>query len=508
MSNCDNNNNNHNLFFTKTHGSAFLTTANAIMSDGEGAVDLAASRVEADWVVNFKGYGFKHEIMLRQIPQYIICREQSATNLSTYVKKQLRQNTIDASSRPTMDLNNEEKKVKVTQSGMHRRLWVGLYHVDEDDITNVDYHKEKVICGKGKAADATTCSEVEIDNPPLKVIAVVTPTAVNFYALVARSGNFCTPYKIKNDDCFFFAEYRDQSTTVPLRTASWATKIRLSGTEQNIVAQQLELTRKGRLTKIIDTSKPVGYQDADYINTLYLEMAALAVSKDPKRLERIERMLDIDKSEITLQPANHLLRAFVTYGLKFDQQDAHDLAKAHSIWGRVEINADMLYQVRGAMRLSEFSLDTQYARQFIITVNERMRIHSEDWNLNQAGVLQDARALVHALCPWQSRPTIADNQFNAVIAGVTMQLNNLRRMIQRRLAEVKDMYGENVTDEELVQIMHGITLSSEFAEMKLGHHLLAARGMHEMVGSFTSHIIVALDRLIEGVEGIGMEAAK
>ena len=177
---------------------------------------------EQDWCITVKGHRVKHDLVAREQNLIIRFKSKSSTLFRDYLENKC-DGQLPEPSRGTIQPTGEE--LQTTAPGVEQGeqgVYVG--------VCLPDHVVSKTFSGiVAKAKDLTVGVAAEVSNVRsgtfVKVICPMMDSersAVNLYALVSTKGSLGEGYKISQQDCFYFSEFREStSTNVAGRGAAW-----------------------------------------------------------------------------------------------------------------------------------------------------------------------------------------------------------------------------------------------------------------------------------------------
>lgn len=450
-----------------------------------------------EYCFNIFGHGFYHGIENRVENQVITTYGVSSKSYNTRTTEL----GAGARSRPSLEATEREKQdAKPPHTIQCVVIGLAPSEVDLDYIGKTP--KEFKLRGKAVGTqEPAEALEYSREITPYRVVAEVTDAepagGTKLYVLMDEEQGLSHPYNIAQKEVFYFAEFRDMTSTKEGRKTAWN-----------------ELVKKVSVIEALDTDAPDGVKfkrsrertvltltpTESFINEIRLLVSAFAMHREPWMLGKLRDVLELANEDLDAQmPTNEKLHTFMTLKLLPDEDEAKELiSEIANMWPEVDINDSEVMVLKKALVDEDLELDYRLLRGFLIYGATRIRRGEQ---ILAQELIDTTEKVIGPVVP--PRTSIQQDHAGSLLAAVTKKLKEISKVSAESNKAIQDLNGDQAIVDGLMDVFETFKNAADIDTAKLAFH----QGLRFGFGAITQKNDVTkgmLDKLIEVLEHIGL----
>ena len=273
----------------------------------------------------------------------------------------------------------------------------------------------------------------------------------SFGVLLNPSRGLRQAYVIKQDDVFFFDEFRDESTNINDRRGGWSAKV-LEQVNHNV--GELPATEKQqRFKRARDQTKLILEPKVSFANELLLLTALWKEFKQPWVLQEMVDLIEMVETQPGCKKAaNEIMNKFLNFEEQFTMEDAEGMSMEYlEMWPESgeTVDPDYLVYLRSAISKSELDFEQQDLRGFIAQGMYELRSAGSEeikrWQPQEWQSLVKRThdiAKLHEPFAYKSMPSIPADHDNAILKALYVKLREIKAASSDFDHKLKEQFGD------------------------------------------------------------------
>ncbi|KFZ03810.1 hypothetical protein V502_10644 [Pseudogymnoascus sp. VKM F-4520 (FW-2644)] len=444
-------------------------TGSIAMSRRTATAAQAAPIQIRELAFNTNGHALEDGMVKRNINEIILCfSEKSTASIEATISKMKKDGKKNIYREEQTYTNRELGDL---EPGLARFLVIGyaLRTPHEDHENKAPEHRKQ----KGTGSEAPkTIIPWDKDEPPLLVVTEITPTqpdGVQLWVLLFPMNGISSPYKIGQLRVFYRYEFRDATSAIKDRAASWNRLVAAVSVRPGEVGGTLS-KKQERFKKARDSSRIVMEPDQSFISEVLCLLGAFKKSQNPWHLQQLTKVLAEADEDLNLRPPpqNKGLRKFVE-DEDFTIDDAGDVVEeVLELWPEVEdVTIENVMKLKqGIQEGAGTFLDYRFIRGFLAEGCYRLSIDGADavvTNEMICGII----GMLRRTTP-ESTVSVSVDGNNLLFTTIRQKLQEARRAGEVFDRELQKLCGDATIFDTPNDALASISQSVDMDQLKLG----------------------------------------
>ena len=377
-----------------------------------------------------------------------ICAYSPKGQYEKAIKEAAKEDTpLDEVFRMDVDYSNNEKGE--AKPGLKKYMVVGyVQRFPSDHLQNIAPWQKRQKAVGTEAPSAEHIINWDPKEPPALVVTEVLnqpPDRVQLWALIKPKNGVCVPHQISQVVVFYRSQFRDNTTDIKNRGASWNTKVAFHSVKPELIAASLT-EKQQKFKHVRDPVKLVFNPKVSLSNEILSLVASYRHTKDPWFLKEVQAVLRAVDSDSNCRPLpdNAGLHLFVESKEPIDDEQSQMVVRDFlEMWpGTKHIVAENIKTLQHVMLKERLHLEYRFIKPFLTEACWLMgegKINEESLAVKVKEVL----GTISRICgPVEQAPAIPTNEQNAILEVFRTKLKEMSKAAVEVEEEMKSSYGD------------------------------------------------------------------